>query len=179
MEAFSLHRALRSPAQMDMKKLTNLNAQYILELPEEEYMKYVREYLPAEYLDHPRLKKVADLMHSRVKTCADVAGWKYFFVSAAGLEYDPKAVQKFLADGTFRKPLEEVSAAIAATDGTAVSVDAAIHSVEEANGIRQGHLNQPLRVAVTGTTIGAGMSETIEVLGKEETCARIARALSL
>ena len=95
------------------------------------------------------------------------------------LEYDPKGVQKFLSGDTFRKPLEELSAKIAASDGSAAAVEEAIHAVEEANGIKQGHLNQPLRVAVTGTTVGASMSETVEVLGKDETCARIARALSL
>ena len=73
-EAFSLERALRSPAQMDMKKLTNLNAQYIAELPFEEYMKYVLDYLPAEFAGHARLNAVAELMQSRVKTFADVAG---------------------------------------------------------------------------------------------------------
>lgn len=178
-EAFSLERALRSPAQMDMKKLTNLNGQYIAELSHEEYMKYVMDYLPAEYAQNPKLDAAAKLMHSRVKTFADVTGWKYFFVSAAELEYDPKGVQKFLTGDTFRKPLEELSAKIAASDGTAAAVEEAIHAVEEANGIKQGHLNQPLRVAVTGTTVGASMAETVEVLGKEETCARIARALSL
>ncbi len=178
-EAFSLERALRSPAQMDMKKLTNLNGQYIAELPHEEYMKYVLDYLPAEYAGNPKLEAVAKLMHSRVKTFADVSGWSYFFVGTEALEYDPKGVQKFLSGDTFRKPLEELSGKIAASDGSAAAVEEAIHAVEEANGIKQGHLNQPLRVAVTGTTVGAGMSETVEVLGKEETCARIARALSL
>ena len=178
-EAFSLERALRSPAQMDMKKLTNLNGQYIAELPHEEYMKYVLDYLPAEFKGHPSLEAVAKLMHSRVKTFADVAGWSYFFVSTDALEYDPKGIQKFISGDTFRKPLEELSAKIANSDGSAAAVEEAIHAVEEANGIKQGHLNQPLRVAVTGTTVGAGMSETVEILGKEATCARIARALSL
>ena len=70
-------------------------------------------------------------------------------------------------------------AALAPTEFTAAAVEAIIHGVTAACGLQQGKLNQPLRVAVTGSTIGAGIYETIELLGKERTLKRLEYAQRL
>ena len=60
----------------------------------------------------------------------------------------------------------------------AADVEKAIREIEEQHGIAQGKLNQPLRIAVTGTTIGAGVYETAELLGAAKCVLRIERALA-
>lgn len=182
-EAFEIERALCSPAQFDMKKLTNMNGAYIAELSPEEFRNQIHPF--AEKLcpvasGSPLLDKVADLMHSRTKTFADVAHWKYFFQKAEELEYDPKGLKKLLSDDTVRKAVETFAGKVKDSHTlTAQEVDDRIHAVEAEFGIQQDHLKQPLRIAVTGVTIGAGICETIELLGGSECAIRIARALSL
>ena len=183
MEAFEIERALCSPAQFDMKKLTNMNGAYIAELSPEEFRNQIHpfaEKLCPEASGSPLLDKVADLMHSRTKTFADVAHWKYFFQKAEELEYDPKGLKKLLSDDTVRKAVEAFAGKVKESHSlTAQAVDDRIHAVEAEFGIQQDHLKQPLRIAVTGVTIGAGICETIELLGGSECAIRIARALSL
>ena len=59
---------------------------------------------------------------------------------------------------------------------TVETIEQAVHAATDAHNIRQGKLNQPLRVAVTGRTTGAGIYETIELLGPERTRKRIEHA---
>ena len=182
-EAFTIERALRSPAQFDIAKLTNMNALYIAELSRDEFMEriapYLEKYCP-EAVGSPLLEKVAELMHSRTKTFADVAHWTYFFRSPENVEYDAKALKKFLSDDMIRKSVEEFASGLDALPScTAAEIESKIRAVEEKYGIPQGKLNQPLRIAVTGSTIGAGIYETIELIGSAGSASRIRRALAM
>ena len=59
---------------------------------------------------------------------------------------------------------------------TAGAVEVLLRAVEQERGLKQFALNQPLRVVITGTAVGAGIYETAELLGRAETCARILHA---
>ena len=182
-EAFTIERALCSPAQFDIRKLTNMNGAYIAELPPEEFEKrilpFVEKYCP-EGAASPLLGNVAALMQSRTKTFADVAHWNYFFRKPEELEYDPKGLKKLLSDDTVRKAVAAFAENVQeAGPLTAQDVDDRIHSIESEYGIQQDHLKQPLRIAITGVTVGAGICETIELIGGSACAVRIARALSL
>ena len=74
------------------------------------------------------------------------------------------------------KALSERLAAL--PDFAAATVETAIRETESAFGIAQGKLNQPLRVALTGITVGAGVYETAEILGAASCVRRIGRALA-
>ena len=182
-EAFTIERALCSPAQFDIKKLTNMNGAYIAEMDPADFRAQIAPFvakLCPEGVGSPILGKVADLMHSRTKTFADVAHWNYFFRKADALEYDPKGLKKLLGDDTVRKAVAEFGEKVKTLPSLTVqAIDDLIHSIEAENGIQQDKLKQPLRIASTGSTIGAGICETIELLGAEESAVRIARALSL
>jgi len=182
-EAFQIERALCSPAQFDIVKLTNMNALYIAELSHDEFMKQIAPYLKTlcpEAVGSPVLDQVADLMHTRTKTFADAAHWNYFFRDTNSLEYDVKALKKFLSDDMIRKAVDEAGIELAGkNDVKADEIERIIRSIEEKYGVAQGKLNQPLRIAVTGSTIGAGIYETIELIGAGKSAERIRRALSL
>ncbi len=182
-EAFRIERALCSPAQFDIAKLNNMNGLYIAELPADEFLSMVKEFLPkhcAEGVDHPLLPRVAALMQSRTKTFADIAKWRYFFQSADQLEYDAKAMKKMLSDTAVRNELHQISEKLSSmTSASADALDAMLRDAESRLGLQQGKFNQPLRVAVTGTTVGAGIHETIDILGLPESVRRIERALSI
>ena len=114
-------------------------------------------------------------MQIRAKTFADVEGWGFFFTDIP--VYDEKACEKLLRDKPVQAALEMFVGDVEklpADELRAATVEAIIQGITAACGIQQGKLNQPLRVAVTGTTVGAGIYETVEVLGKARTLARLA-----
>ena len=89
-------------------------------------------------------------------------------------------MKKLLSDDTVRKAVAEFGEKVKTLPALTVpAIDDLIHSIEAEHGIQQDKLKQPLRIASTGSTIGAGICETIELLGAEESAVRIARALSL
>lgn len=173
--AFSLDRVQQSAAQMDMRKLENLNGQYIAELAFDRFLGDVAaaiEKLPwGGEVAAADLADVARLMQTRTKTYADVAGWEYFFVDMP--QYDEQAWRKFLGKEGVADALRQLRDALVECPFDAQAIEAAIHDATAGSGIPQGKLNQPLRVALTGCTTGAGVYETAVVLGRERVLARL------
>ncbi|MBL7076662.1 MAG: glutamate--tRNA ligase [Kiritimatiellae bacterium] len=177
--AFTLQRVRSAPSQMDLKKLAHMNGQYLAELPLETFMESAREAL-AEHdwgreIDETLLEKVCALMQSRTQVYPDVAVWKYFF--SDDLEYDAKGVRKFIQ----REGIPEALAAVRSTLETVAfeeeALEEAIHAIEREREIKEGKLNQPIRVAVTAIMVGAGLYETMVLLGKKRTLARLDYAI--
>ena len=116
-------------------------------------------------------------MQSRTKTYMDAQAWEYFF--SEDFSVDAKAQGKFLKDDTVKTALKELSGKFASmTDFSAGAVEQAIREIEAAHGIGQGKLNQPLRIAITGIPVGAGVYETAEILGAASCVSRIGRTLA-
>ena len=178
--AFSLSRVLHASAQMDIQKLTNLNGQYIAEMPADEFLAVSRDWLKrypwVSAVSDSQLQAVCALMQSRVKRFADLEQWSYFFVDVP--EYDEKVCVKQLKDPAVRAALQAISALFAALpDFAAAGIESAIQAACDQAGLAHGKLNQPLRAAVTGSGVGAGIYETVELLGRERSLARLKIAL--
>ena len=178
-EAFQIERVQHAPARFDMVKLLHMNGMYLSEMPAEEFIRRSREFA-SRYpwyggADGELFACVARLMQSRTKVFTDIDSWSYFFVR--DYPCDAKASRKFLSDASFRSALERLAEELPRTDGGEGAIESAIRRVESEFGIREGKLNQPLRVAVTGSTVGAGVYETVSLLGVSESSFRIHRAL--
>jgi len=177
---FTLERVKSGPAQMDIRKLTHLNAQYIAEQPLDQFSSMARDYMKrlewSAGIDGEYFMKVCRLMQSRTHTYSGVADWKYFFIDE--LSYDEKAVKKVLAKEGVRNSLVLLRERLAGIEFTGTFIEKVIHGVEAEHGIGEGKLNQPLRVAVTGISVGAGMYETLEVLGKNRALSRLDHAIA-
>ena len=176
-----MEHAQRSPAQFDIVKLMNMNGLYIAEMPPEKFEAAVWDFAARwpwrAQAERGLFRKVAALMQSRTKTYMDAQAWSYFFTEE--FEYDPKGFSKFLKDDTVKTALKELSDRFAAmSSASAPEIESAIRETETHYGIAQGKLNQPLRVALTGVTVGAGVYETAEILGPASCVRRIARALA-
>ena len=90
------------------------------------------------------------------------------------------ALKKLLSDTNVRGAVESFGQELAGKSAVkAEEIEQMIRSAETKFGIAQGKLNQPLRIAVTGSTIGAGIYETIELIGAEHSAERIRHALAL
>ena len=176
-QAFTLERCLRGPSQMDLQKLTNLNGQYIAELPPERFQALAKEQLAAlpwaDQVVSPLFEQVALFMQSRVKRLVDVAQWEYFFTEYP--TWDAAVCEKLLGKNPAAKAalatLAEPFGAL--PEWNAAAIEQAVEQAAEAAGIPHGKLNQPLRAAVTGTNIGAGIFETIELIGRDRTVKRL------
>ena len=174
-ELFTLDRVQKASAQMDMRKLENLNSQYIAEMPLPDFLLLARTF--AERYDWSRnatpqhFAKVAELLQSRTKRLDNIASWAHFFQDIP--EYDEKACRKFLTKPGIDDALMMLREKLTDIPFTDAQLESAINEVTEIVNLKKGKLNQPLRIAVTGSTIGAGIYETMATLGRERVLKRL------
>jgi glutamyl-tRNA synthetase len=115
----------------------------------------------------------------RIKTAGDILECSEFFVADDALPYDEKAVAKRLQKGrgaellqAFRDPLSRVEPFDAA------NTEQALRDFVDSQGIKIGDIIHALRVAVTGKSVGLGMFEALEILGRDTALARIDQTLA-
>jgi glutamyl-tRNA synthetase len=177
--AFTLDRIKSSPAQMDIRKLTHMNGLYLTELPLDVFAEGVRRHLTkldwGQSLDETLFKDVCRLMQSRTPLFTQSESWKYFFVDP--IEYDEKAVHKTLGKEGVKTALETIRDNLAGCDFSEAGIQQAIRKAEATLGSGEGKLNQPLRIAVTGAATGAGIYETLAVLGRDRSMSRLENTL--
>lgn len=125
--------------------------------------------------------QVLALEQERMKTLADAPALADFFLQGDDeYVFDPKAVQKWLTQPGARDRLRDVRARLAGLgDFSVEAVEGAVRASIETLGVKGGEVIHPLRVAISGRTIGPGLFETIAVLGQERVLRRLDRALSL
>jgi len=182
---FSLNQVGKSPAVFDFDKLNWVNMEHIKSAPLETLLSEVTYFFSRKGLDSEKLLKnpaVANLINSlreRSKTTKEMAeqcSWLLF--SAEQLEYDQKAVEKHLTSEI--KPalsvlIEKLSAS---DDFSESSLEKLFHLVIEQQQIKLGKLAQPVRVALTGSSVSPPIYTVLEVLGKEESLKRLNSSLS-
>jgi glutamyl-tRNA synthetase len=131
--------------------------------------------LPAE--DDAKLLQVVTVAQQRAKTYGEmVAQFRYFY---APIELDPKARAKFLVPEAraILQPIRDGLAALASLD--TAPLEKLFDDVAAARGLGIGKVAQPVRVALTGGTASPGIYDVIQILGREESLARLDAALAL
>lgn len=179
-ELFTLDRVKSSAAQFDLRKLMHLNAEYVAELPPDVFIARVREALSgvawAQNVDRDYFRRVAGLMQTRTHLFLYAEGWSYFFRD--DIDYDAKAVRKYVQKEGRPEALASLRTLLAECEFTVEAVERALRQAEAGAGLGEGKLNQAVRVAVTGTAVGAGVYETIALLGRERVLRRLAYAVA-
>jgi glutamyl-tRNA synthetase len=172
-ERFDLSRVSRNPAVFDEQKLRWMNGRYLRELPPES----LRTRLEAlSGRDVP--PEAVAISQEKMQTLADFWPLAGFLVERpAG--YDEKAWSKVMSDGAPERLRSARSALEAAPEpfGTE-QVEEALRGVVERLELKPRDVFQPIRVAITGTTVSPGIFESVAALGREETLARIDAALA-
>jgi glutamyl-tRNA synthetase len=170
-ERFTLERVSRNPARFDETKLKWLNGVYIRALPAGELAARLEAFTGRE-----GLAEAARISQEKIHTLADF--WPLAGALFDGPGEDPPARERWL-DQKGLAILREARAALArapAFDEEAVGESLA--GVVAGGGLKPRQVYQPLRVALTGGTVSPGIFESIALLGREETLARIDRALA-
>jgi glutamyl-tRNA synthetase len=164
----------RSAAIFDEKKLRWLNGRFMRELSLEEYTATVARHLGRE--PDERLRAACAIAQEKAQTLAEV--WDLIrFLFEPPVE-DEKAWAKVMKDGA-PAALEASRGALAEAPAfDAGAVEAALEPVPERLGAKPGKVYQPIRVAITGTSVSPGIFESLAALGREESLARIDSALA-
>jgi glutamyl-tRNA synthetase len=172
-QRFSLERVSKSPAVFDEKKLRWMNGHYVRELPVEELTRRVETYT-----GRSGLGEAVAISREKFQTLSEFWPLAGFFFD--GPADDPKLREKWLAPEETRALLAQAREALVAIEGpwTVEDVEAALSGVVEREGVKPGKLFQPLRVALAGTTVSPGIFETVAVLGRAETLARLNGGMS-
>lgn len=173
-EKFTLKRANKTSAQFNNVKLDWMNGQYIKNTPVEQLIPEVKEFFEKSGVDMTKIAErwlfnLVELHHERFRTFQDLLNQTRFFF-ADTIEYDQTAVGKFLKKEGVGELLKEVHSAISQVDNfDKKNLEDSLRALTEKLGIGFSKLAQPMRVAITGRSVSAGIFETMELLGKEKT----------
>jgi glutamyl-tRNA synthetase len=168
---FRLERVSKNPAVFDERKLRHLNGRWIRELGTDELTKRLEEFT-----GRSGLRGAVEISEEKIQTLAEF--WPLVAFLFDGPAKDPKAFQKVIGSDGGVESLKAARAALARAEPfTVENVESALREVVERNGVKSGKVFQPVRVAIAGTTVSPGIFESVVLLGKDETLARIDRAL--
>jgi glutamyl-tRNA synthetase len=170
-ERFRLERVSKNPAIFDEKKLRHFNGRHLRELPLEELTRRLETYT-----GRAGLGPAVEIAAEKIQTLAEF--WPLVGFLFDGPADDEAAFNRVIAKDGGREALEGAREALGDADPwTVETVEAALQRVVEAREVKPGKVYQPVRVAIAGTTISPGIFESVALLGREETLARIDRAL--
>ena len=178
-ELFRLEDVNPAPAFFDEKKLEHFNAEYVRALTADEF---VERTLP--FLDDPDsslgpIRALAPVLQQRVRLLPDAEPMVDF------LHLDEPVRDEASWDKVMSKTPDVAKAmltaaidAFAEIEWDAEALHACLLSIGEEQGLKLGKAQAPIRVAVTGRTVGPPLFESLEVLGREVTLDRMRTALA-
>ncbi len=183
-QEFSLESVNHSPAFFDIKKLQAFNGEYIRKMPLADFVDAANNVLtsaaatwPAERYKPEVFAAMAPLVQTRVAVMAEVVGMVDFLYMAEPPIDDAAFTKAFSAD--FAIPtLTQIATAFETIEWNAESIKQAVEAVGTEHEVKLGKLQGPLRIAITGRTVGPPLFEPIELLGRDESLRRIRAALS-
>jgi glutamyl-tRNA synthetase len=171
-ERFTLEHVGASPATFDYAKLDWMNGVYLRQLAPDDYAEALLEYLRLDgrEWEAQRVRAAAPLVQEKIARLGefpDFAGFLFHDV-----EPDPALLDPGL--------LAEAAGALAAVEPfTAERIETGLKELCDRLGLKPRQAFQPIRVAVTGSKISPGLYESLELLGREESLARLRRASGL
>jgi len=181
--AFDLGAIGRSPARFDFAKLENLNAHYIRQTSDTELVGRIRKTLHeldgvsdlAGQIDEygwAKLEAAMPGLKPRAKTLTELVDNARYLFAERPLRMDPKAEKLLSAEA--RTHLAALRERFANLDGwSADLLEECVHAYAEETGTKLGQIAQPLRAALTGRTVSPGIFDVLEVLGRDESLARL------
>ncbi len=170
-ERFRLERVGSSPATFDYQKLDWMNGVYLRAMSEGDYAAALLGYLRDSGIDWDEalVRRAVPLVQQKLERLDQFTGF-------AGFLFGEVAIGPADLDGGVGV-VEAAREALAAVEPfDAERVEAALRSLAERLGLAPREAFQPIRLAVTGSTVSPGLFESIELLGRDETLARLRAA---
>jgi glutamyl-tRNA synthetase len=166
-ERFTLDRVGASAATFDYQKLEWLNGVYLRALAPEEYADALVAYLREQGYewDEQLVRRAAPLVQEKIATLGEFPAFAGFLF--ARVEPDPA----LLGDGAVLPAAVEALAGVDPFE--AEQIETALRGLADRLGLKPREAFQPIRLALTGSSVSPGLFESLELLGKEESLARI------
>jgi glutamyl-tRNA synthetase len=169
-ERFSLERVSKNPAVFDEQKLRWMNGRYLRELDAAELGRRLEQLYGREVPP-----EAVAISQEKMQTLADFWPLAGFLVERR--EIDPQAWDRVMRDGGPERLRAAREALEAAEPFDTETVERALRGVVERLDVKPREVFQPVRVAISGTTVSPGIFESVAALGRDETLARIDAAL--
>jgi glutamyl-tRNA synthetase len=187
-QAFSLADVQRKSAIFDLTKLEWMNGQHLSLTPVDQLLPLVEPEMKRlgfdpESVPHEKLVKAVDINRERARTIMDIAERAAVRLDSRFIKTDDEKAQKLIAkdrDG-FYSSLEATYQLLSGLDDAAWQPDnleRELRDLAESRGVGPGKIFQPIRVAITGTTVSEGIHVLLDVVGREESLERIRTAMS-
>ncbi|MFE6031025.1 glutamate--tRNA ligase [Streptomyces niveus] len=175
---FRLEDVNKASAFFDVKKLTAFNGEYIRALPLESFIRACRRWLEAPYapwapeqFDEEQFRVLAELAQTRITVLGEITKYvDWLFLDET--PYDEASWAKAMKAGA-SDILASTRERWSAGEWTAETLKEGLEAAAAEHGLKLGKAQAPVRVAVTGRTIGLPLFESVEILGREKTLSRI------
>jgi glutamyl-tRNA synthetase len=171
-ERFQLERVSKNPAVFDERKLRHINGEHLRELGVDDLTSRLEAFT-----GRSGLRGAVEISAEKIQTLSDF--WPLVSFIFDGPVDDPAAFAKTIGREGGAQALAAARDALATAEPFDVEhVEAALRGVVEQRDEKPGRVFQPVRVALAGTTVSPGIFETVALLGRDETLARIDAALA-
>ena len=182
-EEFRLEDVNHSPAFFDIKKLASFNGDYIRALSLQDFVSASLPVLaatdawPASRFSAEVYEKIASLVQTRVVTMSEVPAMvDFLFLEDPAI--DQAAWDKTMSADFAREVLSHCAAEFATCEWSHDALKVILESWTEAHGLKLGKTQAPIRVAMTGRTVGPPLFESIEILSRDETIRRLQNSIT-
>ncbi len=169
---FTIERVGASPATFDYEKLDWMNGVYLRALEPHAYADALTTFLREQELgwDEELARRTVPIVHEKIEKLSQYLEYAGFFFQ--DVEPDPK-----LLDARVLAAAEEALAGIEPFE--AEKIEQALRSLADSLGLKPRQAFQPIRAALTGTNVSPSLFESIELLGRDRTLARLNAAAAL
>lgn len=176
-EQFRLEDVNPAPAFFDERKLEHFNAEYVRALSPDEFVERTVPFLAESDRSLEPIRRLAPVLQQRVRLLPDAEAM-VDFLYLDEVPRDDASWDKVMGKTpeVAADMLDGAIEAFTATEWESEQLHAALLAVGEAQGLKLGKAQAPIRVAVTGRTVGPPLFESLEVLGRDETLTRLRSA---
>jgi glutamyl-tRNA synthetase len=166
-DRFSLERVGKSASTFDYEKLTHLNGVYLRALPPDEYADRLVGFLRERGYDwdETTIRGAAPLVQEKIATLGEFPAFARFL-------FERVEPEEPIEDGRVLPAAVDTLRAVEPFE--AAQIETALRGLAETLGLKPREAFQPIRLALTGSRVSPGLFESLELLGKDESLARIA-----
>jgi glutamyl-tRNA synthetase len=171
---------VKSPASFDPKKLQAFEDWHFQQLPPEQKTALAIPFLekaglvaaPIAAQQRQIVEKVIAAAGDRIKVAGDILAFDDFFLK--DVKVDPAVTEKAFSEPRTVELLDKWRHIVSTIEPfNAVTVEARLREFAASEGIKIGDIIHPLRLALTGKSVGLGLYDTAEILGRDTNTARI------
>ena len=177
---FNIKEVQKAGAIFDITKLDWVNSQHLANLSIDDFKSHIKPFLKKigiEIEDHPNLDLMINAMRSSDNTLSGIAESlvPYFKDIPA---FDTKAIDKFLSEGS--GILEDIKDILHKVDNwNETNIDSVLKTYQTEYNLSVPKVNQPIRIALTGSTKSPSLGLTLTIFGKEQSIKRIQNLIDI